>query len=297
MLKRWMCCVTASLFCAALFCAALGPIPAKAHDFPLDRVMNAFIKIEPHQADLVIRVPLDLLNGVAFPLIGSDYYNVATSGPAIKNALSTIAVSIELWEGKTRLTPSSFQGKLVALADRSFETFDRALDHVNKPARSDAVIGYDQGYLDAHFVYPIAAPGSVFAIENNVAADLGEYTKTAIRFLPLGQSARAMMLNGSSGRVTLDPPWYAASIGFIKLGIEHILTGIDHMLFLLCLVIPFRRIRSSHSGHHRVYARAFGDADRHRVRLGAARTLVPAVCRNGDSRIDHLHGAGEHRWR
>jgi hypothetical protein len=43
--------------------------------------------------------------------------------------------------------------------------------------------------------------------------------------------------------VRLDPAWYEASFSFIKLGVEHILTGIDHMLFLLCLVIPFRRVK------------------------------------------------------
>jgi hypothetical protein len=53
-----------------------------------------------------------------------------------------------------------------------------------------------------------------------------------------------MMLNGSSGRVTLDPHWYDAGMGFVALGVQHILTGFDHLLFLLCLVIPFRRLRS-----------------------------------------------------
>ena len=48
-----------------------------------------------------------------------------------------------------------------------------------------------------------------------------------------------MMLTGASGRVALDPAWYQASFGFVKLGIEHILSGIDHLLFLLCLIIPF----------------------------------------------------------
>jgi hypothetical protein len=51
-----------------------------------------------------------------------------------------------------------------------------------------------------------------------------------------------MMITGVSGRVALDPAWYQAAGGFVKLGIEHILSGVDHLLFLLCLVIPFRRI-------------------------------------------------------
>jgi hypothetical protein len=44
--------------------------------------------------------------------------------------------------------------------------------------------------------------------------------------------------------VRLDPRWHQAVLQFIKLGFTHILDGIDHLLFLFCLVIPFRRFRS-----------------------------------------------------
>ena len=40
--------------------------------------------------------------------------------------------------------------------------------------------------------------------------------------------------------VRLDPRWHQAAFRFVALGFEHILDGIDHLLFLLCLVIPFR---------------------------------------------------------
>jgi hypothetical protein len=43
--------------------------------------------------------------------------------------------------------------------------------------------------------------------------------------------------------VALNPAWYQAAGGFVVLGVEHILSGIDHLLFLLCLVIPFLRLR------------------------------------------------------
>jgi HupE / UreJ protein len=237
--KRWM-----GYLPAWLLCLSLGSIPAHAHDVPLDRVMNAFIKIEPHHADLVIRVPLDLLNGVPFPLVGLNYYDVPRSAPTVEIALKGLAASIELWENATLLEPSASTGKLISLADHSFDDFDRAAADVDRPSSSNEVISFDQGYFEAHFVFPISSPNSVFSIDNHVAADLADYTSTVVRFLPFGQSSRVLLITGTSGRVTLDPPWYEASIGFIKLGIGHILTGIDHMLFLLCLIIPFRRIRS-----------------------------------------------------
>ena len=118
-----------------------------------------------------------------------------------------------------------------------------AVAQVAEPLAPDTVIAFQLGYLDAHFVYPISSPKSVFSIETRLAADLGDYTKLTVRYIPLGEDARAMIITGGSGRVALDPAWYQAAGGFVKLGIEHILSGIDHLLFLLCLVIPFRRVK------------------------------------------------------
>jgi hypothetical protein len=106
----------------------------------------------------------------------------------------------------------------------------------------DTVIAFEQGYLDAHFIYPISSPRSVFSIQTTIGAELGDYVRLSIRYIPLGEASRGMMITGASGRIALDPAWHQASIGFVKLGIEHILSGIDHLLFLLCLIIPFRRI-------------------------------------------------------
>jgi HupE / UreJ protein len=220
----------------------IGPFAANAHDLPLDRTMNGFVKIEPRQADLVIRVPLDLLRAIQFPLDG-DHYDTAASAPAVDTAVKALAVAIELWENGTRLVPARAVARLAPLSDRSFEDYERAVAQVAEPLASDAVIAYELGYLDAHFVYPISSPTSVFSIESLVAADLGDFTKLSIRYIPLGETSRVMMISGGSGRVALDPAWYQASAGFVRLGIEHILSGIDHLLFLLCLIIPFREIR------------------------------------------------------
>jgi HupE / UreJ protein len=236
MLKRWICCAA-----AWLSCMALGLLPANAHDLPLDRMMNGFVKIEPHQADFVVRVPLDLLRGVPFPLDG-DRYNIAASKPAVETALKALASTLKFWEGNVRLVPSSATGQLAPLADRSFEDYDRAVAQAAEPLPPDTVIAYEQGYLDAHFVYPIASPKSVFSIETTIGAELGDYIRLTIRYIPLDEPSRVMMITGASGRVALDPAWYQASVGFVRLGIEHILSGIDHLLFLLCLIIPFRRI-------------------------------------------------------
>src|SRR5215469_13449290 len=121
MLKRWIC------RAAVWLCyAAFGLQFASAHDLPLDRMMNAFVKIEPRQLDFVVRVPLDLLRGVAFPLAG-DHYKIEASRPAVETALKGLASALQLWENNVRLVPSSAAGQLAPLADRSFEDYDRAV--------------------------------------------------------------------------------------------------------------------------------------------------------------------------
>ncbi len=236
MLSRWM-----KVAAAWLLLAALPSVPASAHDLPLDRFMNGFVRIEPHQADLVMRIPLDLLRAVSFPIVGG-HYDLATAGPAIKTALDALSSDLTLSEDGARLLPSSAAGQLAPLSDRSFEEYDRAVAAIaSSPA--DTQIAYEAGYLDVHFTYPIRSPRSVFAIESLVGADLGDTAKLTIRFIPLDGTSRAMMISAGSGQVSLDPTWYEAAFGFVRLGVEHILTGIDHMLFLLCLVIPFRRVK------------------------------------------------------
>ncbi len=231
-----------TLFASILACASLGAIPAaRSHDLPLDRAMNAFVKIDAHQAHLVVRIPLDLLVQVPFPTRG-DHYDMAGLGSAMPAALRAISANMSLWEGNVRLTPLSAKGKFAPPADQSFQTFDAAAATIDGP-ETTASIGVGLGYLDVHFVYPIKSAVSAFSIENQIGSSYGDYTKLAVRLLPLGEDSRAMMLTGASGRVALNPPWYEAGLGFVAMGVQHILSGIDHLLFLLCLVIPFRRIR------------------------------------------------------
>jgi hypothetical protein len=189
----------------------------------------------------VVRVPLDLLRGVPFPLAG-DHYKIEASKDAVETVLKAMPSALQFWESNVRLAPSSATGHLAPLSDRSFEDYDRAIAQLAEPLAPDTVIAFEQGYLDAHFVYPISSPKSAFSIQTTIGADLGDYIKLTIRFIPLGEPSRAMMITGASGLVALDPAWYQASGGFVKLGIQHILSGVDHLLFLLCLIIPFRRI-------------------------------------------------------
>jgi len=226
----------------ALGCAFLLPAPARSHEFALESVMNAFVKVEAREAHLVVRLPLHVVGTVKFPLKGSEI-DLANAGPAIQQALEGVAGGIVLAENGRPLVPSRSLGRLSLPSDRSFERYDAAVAWVAAPLAIGTTIYGNQGYLDAHLTYPVASPGSRFTIQTTVAPELKDYLKLTIRYLPLHEAERTMIITSRSGEVSLNPAWYRAGAGFVLLGFAHILGGIDHLLFLLCLVIPVLRLR------------------------------------------------------
>ncbi len=102
---------------------------------------------------------------------------------------------------------------------------------------------WQQALLDIHFEYPIESDQSAFSVDPGLER-LGLRVVTVLRFLPPGGDECVYEYTGYPGRVELDPRWYQAAFRFVGLGFTHIIDGIDHLLFLLCLVIPFRRFRA-----------------------------------------------------
>src|SRR5262249_27201086 len=153
---------------------------------------------------LVVRLPLHVIATVKFPIKGAEI-DLANAAPAIKQALQGVAAGIVLSENGRPLTPSRSVGRLSLPSDRSFELFDRAVAWVaSAPAEGTTIYG-SQGYFDAHLTYPIASPGSRFAIQSTVAPELKDYLKVAIRYLPFDEAERTMVITSRSGEVPLNP--------------------------------------------------------------------------------------------
>src|SRR5438552_812141 len=133
------------LIAAAL---AVGPLPAVAHEFSLESVMNGFVKLEPREAHLVVRVPLHVLKAVRFPLEGREIV-LARADPDIHQALAVLGRDVSLFEGGHLLVPAGAVGRLSLPSDRSFDRYEDAVAHVSRVATAGASIYADHGYLDA----------------------------------------------------------------------------------------------------------------------------------------------------
>src|SRR4030095_13739841 len=74
-------------------------------------------------------------------------------------------------------------------------------------------------------------------------APLGINTISVLHFVTPSGTERVFQYSSNPGLVRLDPSWLQAAGTFVALGFEHILGGFDHLLFVLCLVVPIRRVR------------------------------------------------------
>lgn len=221
------------------------PARPAAHDPPTDVLVQAFMKPEGQRLRLLVRVPLAAMRDIEFPVRGPGYLELGRATAAVRTAaVLWVAGSVTVYEEDRALDRPELAAVQVSLpSDRSFAAWDDALAHVTGASLPpDTELLRDQALLDVLLEYDITSEASAWSIDSDFAR-LGVRVATTLRFLPPDGEERALTWVGERGLVRLDPRWHQAALSFIVLGFEHILGGIDHLLFLLCLIVPFRRLK------------------------------------------------------
>ncbi len=219
------------------------PAEQEAHEIPVDVTIHAFVRAEDDVLRFLVRVPLFSMRDVDFPLRGPGWLDIEGSSELLDDLVQQWIVSYLAFEengdplGDGRIVATRIERP----SDRSFLSWEAALANVQSPMLSpDIQLPGPQALLDVLLEYDITSATSDFSIQPDLA-HLGISTETILRFQPPGGVERAFRYEGNPGMVDLDPSWWHAAARFVSLGFWHILGGFDHILFLLCLVIPFRR--------------------------------------------------------
>lgn len=216
-----------------------------AHEIPSRVQIDAFVKPEGDTLRVLVRAPLAAMRDMTIPTRGPGYLDLDSAGPVIRDAaVLWLGDEMSFYADGRPLGPGRLAAVRVSLpSNRAFADYDGALAHVRgAPLPEDTELYWEQGLLDALFEYPIGSAAAEFSMDLGLAR-LGVRTVTVLRFLPPDGSVRVFRYEGDPGRVALDPGWLQAAGQFLTLGFHHVLDGVDHLLFVFCLVIPFRRIK------------------------------------------------------
>lgn len=214
----------------------------EAHEIPADVTVQAFVKPDGGTLRMIVRVPLVSMRDYDFPVREPGYLIISDADPLIQGAaVEWIANYVQMYEGSELLARPVVAAVRIAIpGDRAFRTYDEAIANVlSAPLSDDIELPPQQAMLDVLLEWSIMSEESDFSIDSRFA-QLGIRTVTVLRFLPAGGTERAFQYSGNPGLVRLDPRWHQAAWRFVVLGFDHILDGIDHLLFLFCLVVPFR---------------------------------------------------------
>ena len=214
----------------------------EAHEIPADVTVQVFVKPDAEILRMIVRVPLISMRDYDFPAREPGYLIISEAEPLIQEAaVEWIANYVEMYEGNELLArPLVAAARIAIPGDRAFRSYDDAIENaLSAPLPDDIDLPPQQAMLDVVLEWTITSEESDFSIDP-LFAQLGIRTVTVLRFLPAGGTERAFQYSGNPGLVRLDPRWHQAAWRFVVLGFDHILDGIDHLLFLFCLVVPFR---------------------------------------------------------
>jgi len=200
----------APLVAGLLLATTLG-----AHDIS-DQIVD--ITVQPQGERLVVRlhVPTSVLGYAKLPRLTDGTLDVdALDGP-LRVVAADIARNLDLQQAERTLAASS----------------------------ATAAVGADRRSVDVDLTYAIQPEVSGFSARLNTFPPIEQPIRTNVRFQSADHETR-ISVTGAPTRIVFDPGALETLQQFVARALRAVLDGGDHLLFLLCLLIPVRRTRTA----------------------------------------------------
>jgi hypothetical protein len=236
--------MTTRVFAALLVAFTLQAVVG-AHDIPDEIAVQSYVRPQQNQLQVLLRIPLLAVADANLPKDGTGYLAMPYVDAALREAANQISNGIVFLEGDERLTRYDMANARISLSsDRSFDSYEGAVARVRGAKLPDTTqVYYNQGFLDLELHYPIRNENSPFSMRVLFGRGLANRTATYINFIRPDGGVRAFKIHDDTPLVHLDPKAHQAGWVFLKAGFYRFLDGLDHLLFVIVLALPFRRVR------------------------------------------------------
>jgi hypothetical protein len=167
--------IASRIFISTLLACVLlcGSTSAQAHDLPGKLTILMYVKPQGTQVLVLLRVPMEGLTEIVFPLRGQGYLDFERAAPALQDAANVyIRDNMRFVANGAALGPAQVAKTRVAHAgDRSFQEFNTALAHIDGPAQTNAEeIYWKQAFLDVLVTYDNVPANAKLALDANSSA-------------------------------------------------------------------------------------------------------------------------------
>ena len=199
-----------------LLVLALGQAPLFAHEIVLPQIVE--MQIAPQGDALVVglKVPAAVAGDSSLPglLKGGD---TAALEEHLRIVAADIARNLDIQEGETTLPQPA-------------ATVRRAPDGAS---------------IEVELRYPYRVEAGGLSARLNAFSSKDGPVRTDARYLPRSGREQVVGITGPAVRVEFDPSIPAALSTLATRGLNALFEGGDHLLFLVCLLLPMRRPRSA----------------------------------------------------
>jgi HupE / UreJ protein len=226
-------------------CALTAASPLSAHEIPERVAVRAFVQHDGTTLRVLVRVPLEAMRDVDFPLRADGSLDLVRSRALLREAAQVwIVNSLAISADGHALAAPRITGTRIALPnDRAFETFAGARAAFQLAPLETEIVQWRQTLLDVALEYGVPAGDVALELHPDFAR-LGVRTTSVVHLIAADGGDRLLTYAGNPESVSLNPAWYHTALRFLREGFSHIPNGIDHLLFLFCLVLPVRNWRA-----------------------------------------------------
>ncbi|TMH00142.1 MAG: hypothetical protein E6H71_00930 [Betaproteobacteria bacterium] len=229
---------------ALLLLFAPARVFANGADLPSEIVLQGFLKPDGGRVRLLVRVPLGLLERFGLPKRGPGYLDLARIDERLNEAAQAIGRQIAISDNGAPLIPMVRATRISVLSDRSFGSYDTARGSLEGPHLPvDTDLFWNQGFFDAELEYPLHSADAHLSIRADVAPELERRVKLRLTFLPANAPPRTYEIAGVDESIPVDPTAFEAAWLLFKGGFFDSF-ALDRLAFLVCLIAPFRNLRS-----------------------------------------------------
>jgi hypothetical protein len=228
-----------------LLVTLFAPRALDSHEIPERVALRAWVLPRGDSLVLFLRVPLESMRDLDFPERADGNLDLTRVRALLDDAARTWLAPFALLraDGVELAQPMVRSARISLPDDRSFESAADAEQAFALAPLGDSVsLPWRQALFDVALVYPLPSADASLALDLRLAR-LGVRTHSVIRLVQSDGEVRTLAYTGDPGLVSLEPSWWENFGRFLSEGFRHILGGIDHLLFVFCLVLPVRRWR------------------------------------------------------
>jgi hypothetical protein len=197
--------------------ALLLPTAAPAHEVVVEQIVRIDMQVQGDRLVVGIHVPATALGDARLPRLADGTLDRATIDGVLPIVTADVVRNLDLRQDGTALRASSAASR----------------------------VGGDRLSIDIEATYRIDGAAGLSARLNAFRSEPLQPVRTIVRFVPASGAAPIISVVGPPVRVSFDPALADALQDFLARGLTTVLAFGDHLLMLVCLLVPARSTRDA----------------------------------------------------